>query len=158
MRTARIVALISAFLSGCVEAEKEGDFAIRMPREAQSAPNRETVTLEIRLKADAHGKLSGVFLGGQQLVPDEGDGDVLDSLNRRVREIVQDTDGQALASPDHEAVIRVDGTLDSSFVMDAIQAVSSYTGPDGTVHHLVTRVRFDATGTTSLDPHRTGAN
>jgi len=149
MRVAVLVALVPAFLAGC--AAEEGDFAIEMPRNglvAESAVDRELVTLEIRLKADDYGRLSGVFLGGQQLVVEEEDSDVLDVLNRRVREIVQNRDGQALASPDHEAVIHVDGTLDYSFVIDATKAVSSYAEPDGTVHQLVTRVRFSSPYTT----------
>ena len=90
---------------------------------------QEPATLEIRLKADAHGRLSAVFLGGQQIVVDDEDGDLRDLLNRRVREIVQNTDGQASVSPDHEAVIHVDGPLDYSFVIDATKAVSSYADP-----------------------------
>lgn len=177
MRAAYLMALIPALLPGCVEKEKEGDFTIQMPQNgpvAQSAPNGEPATLAIRLKADAHGKLSGVFLDGQQL--QVVDGDVLDLLNRRVREIIQNTDGHASDSPDCEAVIHVDGPLDYSYVIDATKAVSSYANPDGTVHRLVTRVRFaspdtgaspetpfasprvDGPSTTSQDAHHRGAN
>jgi len=146
MRVALLVMLLTPFLSGCVA--EEGDFTIKMPGgglDADSADIRELVALEIRLIADDRGDLSGVFLDGQQLVVDEGDDDVFDVLNRRVRNIVEKPDGRAVAGPDFEAVIHVEGELEYAFVVEAISAVSGYVGPDDTVHRLVPRIRFAET-------------
>lgn len=175
MRAAYSAALTVVLFAGC--APKQGDFTIQMPangRAEQPAPRPAPAALEIRLTADAHGKLAGVFLNGQKLEVGGGDGDVLDVLNRRVREIVQDAAAHAPSSPEHEAVFHVDERLDYSFVIDAVAAVSTYAAPDGAAQRLATRVRFaspdggetqsdaaptvDAGNATGRDAHREAAN
>lgn len=117
----------------------EGDFNIRMPAAAEqrTQPQSETPLLRLRLRSDADGNLTGVFLNDQALgnAPD-----VFAKVHAQIRSLVPDAGGPGTAE-DQEVEIEADFDLKYEYTIRAITAISGYI-EGGQRHQLIEKVRF----------------
>ena len=117
----------------------EGDFSIYMPAAADTPTSRpsETPILRLKLRSDAEGNLTGVFLGDQSLgnAPD-----VFAKVHAQIRRLVSDAGGPGTAN-EQEVEIEADYNLRYEYTIRAITAISGYI-EGGQRHQLIEKVRF----------------
>ena len=122
----------------------EGDFNIKMPREApmERPPESMTVPILIALKADAEGNLSQAIMGARVIAGDTHK-EIFDSMRRRVRNHIGDDAGPAAqSSGENEVEFDCDYNLKFKFVIDAITAVSGYVDDNKNVVKIIEKIRF----------------
>jgi biopolymer transport protein ExbD len=119
----------------------EGDFNIRMPSPASSAPTEppEVPTLTLRMTANEEGKLSSLKLGDISFTDDENAA-AFDKLRGHIIGLVNDEGGPGTAS-EREVELQCDFDLDYENVINAITAISGYI-KDGQRYKLIEKIRF----------------
>jgi hypothetical protein len=106
----------------------------------------EVQVVRIVMKADADGELAELTLDGKTIArPKDGKDTRFDVLQRRIRCLVEDSQGRRRDKA-FEAELRYDSdTLKPDHVVAAITAISAYkSASDGNVVKLIERIRFVA--------------
>ncbi|MCF0234607.1 MAG: biopolymer transporter ExbD [Thermoguttaceae bacterium] len=141
--------LLAFFVITYKTPEVEGDFAIRMPAEAQSnqSPNLdELAPVVVRLSSDSKGDLSGIKFG-EATVAD------MNALRAAVFQYINQNGAsysEALngAAPDFrddlEIELDCDKNLRYKYAMSAITAVAGYLNSENQVVKMVEKVKFAA--------------
>lgn len=140
--------LLAFFVVTYKTPEVEGDFAIRMPVDAQSnaAPNLDELTpIVVRLTADEKGELNGIQFGDAAL-PD------MNALRASVYQYINQNDAtyrDALAGTatpefrdDLEIELDCDENLRYRHAMKAITAVAGYLNSENQIVKMVEKVKF----------------
>ena len=140
--------LLAFFVVTYKTPEVEGDFAIRMPVEAQSnqAPTLDELTpVVVRLTADSRGELSGIRFGDAAL----GD---MNALRSAVYRYINQNDvafqaaysgaGTPEFRDDLEVELDCDPGLRYRYAVQAITAVAGYLNADGQIVKMVDKVKF----------------
>jgi biopolymer transport protein ExbD len=109
----------------------EGDFSIKMPLSAGPPRQSLAVPMEVRMLADAEGRLSDLDLNGERLTG-------FPELRDRIVTLMARADGQT----DLELALNADQTLRYEHVIQAIDAVTGQREADGSITHFVERVRL----------------
>lgn len=140
--------LLAFFVVTYKTPEVEGDFAIRMPVEAQSnqAPTLDELTpVVVRLTAGSGGELSGIRFGDAAL----GDMNALRSavyryINQNEVAFQDAYSGAAIPEfrDDLEVELDCDPGLRYRYAVQAITAVAGYLNSDGQIVKMVDKVKF----------------
>lgn len=140
--------LLAFFVITYKTPEVEGDFAIRMPVEAQSnqAPTLDELTpVVVRLTADSRGELSGIRFGDAAL----GDMHALRSAVYRYINQNEVAFGDAYSGAgtpefrdDLEVELDCDPGLRYRYAVQAITAVAGYLNSEGQIVKMVDKVKF----------------
>ncbi|REJ68377.1 MAG: biopolymer transporter ExbD [Planctomycetota bacterium] len=149
--------LLVFFLLTFQISQAEGDFQLLMPRGSEKPRERIDVVpllLNLRLHADAEGRLSAAFLNGERLGA-EGESP-LTALHRRVRQLYAGRENERGARRELEpgpSVVEIHADFELNYVhtIDAITAVRGYLRDvDGQAEivTLIEQIRFG-------DPRRT---
>lgn len=109
----------------------EGDFSIKMPLSAGEPQQSLAVPIEVRMLADANGRLSDLNLNGERLSG-------FPELRERIVTLTARADGQA----ELELALNADETLRYEHVIEAMNAVTGRREADGSITHFVERVRL----------------
>ncbi len=126
--------LLAFFMMTLHVVDTEGDFQIRMPREANGAqPAEPLLPLRLRLTADAEGELAGIQLNDRSFGS-------LPALRGHLAEIL--TAVGPGSGPMPEVEIECDYQLKYQHTMAAVTAISGERLRDGTVVKLIERIRF----------------
>lgn len=140
--------LLAFFVVTYKTPEVEGDFAIRMPVEAQSnqAPNFDELTpVVVRLTADSRGELSGIRFGDAALAD-------MKALRSAVYRYINQNDvafsdafsgaGTPEFRGDLEVELDCDPGLRYRYAVQAITAVAGYLNSEGQIVKMVDKVKF----------------
>ena len=129
--------LLTFFVMSFKIATQEGDFNIKMPLAAASAPS-ETPPLppiKVRLTANADGSLGGIRMGEQGM-------DSFAALNNAIMGIVGTAAGPSEEESPYEVELDADYNLHYENVVAAITAVSGHVDKNGRVVKLVEKLKF----------------
>ncbi|MGI5832192.1 MAG: ExbD/TolR family protein [Thermoguttaceae bacterium] len=112
----------------------EGDFNIKMPVNAPPSFESmdESVPLEITLRSDESGGLTGIFFGSKPLGTDM----------RRLRAEVFDYLQTGSGASNTEAEFTADAPLRYGHLIDAITAVSGYVNSENQVVKMIENIKF----------------
>lgn len=115
----------------------EGDFNIRMPKDAPSegVPPDLMVSIKVRLRANDEGILTGINMNERALGTD------FRVLHQEIRDIVGDDSGPGSIAEGTEVEFDCDFKLKFEYVIDAITAVSGYV-QDGRIIKVVEKIKF----------------
>ena len=121
----------------------EGDFNIKMPMNApqsQSMDIDEMTPLEITLKSDADGSLSGIVFGSKQL------GTNMKRLREEIFSYLQldatGTFATADVGKNQEAEFNCDDQLHYVHLINAITAVTGYVNDENQIVKLIEKIKF----------------
>jgi len=121
----------------------EGDFNIKMPRDApsQEMPQDMLVPIVIALKADGEGELTHAVMDDVR-ISGETTQDIFAQMRQRVRAQVPDAGGPGSAPSEQEVEFDCDFDLKFKYVIDAITAVSGYVDENNQVKKIIEKIKF----------------
>ncbi|MBN2476102.1 MAG: biopolymer transporter ExbD [Pirellulales bacterium] len=116
----------------------EGDFNIRMPKDAPSEARPSDPLMlppiQVRLAANSDGTLAGITMGGRTLK-------TFGALHLAIREIVGDDRGPGSIAESTEVEFDCDYQLKFEYVIQAITAVSGYVR-DNRIIKVIEKIKF----------------
>lgn len=131
--------LLTFFLMSFKIVAGEGDFDIKMPLASRTADLPEDVKLppmKLRLTANRGGQLTQIKLNDKDFANNFG------RLHDYIISVIGDDRGPGSAQSTAEVELDCDPQLHYAYVIQAITAVSGYTGADGEIVRLVEKIRF----------------
>jgi len=114
----------------------EGDFSIKMPKDAPSEDNSEIQfpPIKITLRADGDGSLAAILMGERAVGS-------FRELHEEIRGIVGDDAGPGSIAANTEVELDCDFKLRYEYVIDTISAVSGYVH-QGQIIKLIEKIKF----------------
>ena len=127
----------------------EGDFNIKMPKDAPSDKiiDDMNVPIVIALKADGngdltHAKMDDATISGSGSSLSENHAAIFAQLRQRVRNLVPDAGGPGAEPSEQEVELDCDTNLKFKYVIDAITAVSGYVDENKRVKKIIEKIKF----------------